>query len=135
MRVNVVGAFFVPLYSITNETTMNTATGQSTNDPLGYQRFALTESAYDLITSLTGVYARLRFKERQKESPDLAQIDVWQERIAELQKMYREGDWSDLPALETLIGRLVAEYKQHTLEETILTPNAADSRPKAILTH
>ena len=105
------------------------------NDPLGYQRFALTESAYDLITSLVGMYAQLRFAERQKEMPAENQIKAWQKRIAELQQFYKKGDWSDLSALEKLVGTLVAEYKQHSSEKQISIQNAADSRPEALLTH
>lgn len=105
------------------------------NDPLGHQRFALTESAYDLITSLVGVYVRLRFAENHKATPDDTLISSWQKRITELQNLYKKGDWSDLPALEKLIVALVAEYKQHASEKTIDIPNAADSRPEAIHTY
>lgn len=113
----------------------NVAPDSATNDPLGYQRFALTESAYDLITSLTGIYARLRFQERQKSAPDTGQIAGWQQRINELQQLYKRGDWSDLPALEKLIAELAVEYKQHNPEAANSVTNAADKRPKAVPTH
>ena len=114
---------------------MQAAPNSALNDPLGYQRFALTESAYDLINSLTGIYARLRFAERQKATPDASQISIWQGRISELQKLYKQGDWSDLAALEKLIAELATEYRQHTTETATSVTNAADKRPKAVPTH
>ncbi len=106
-----------------------------TNDEFGYQRFALTELAYDLVNSLTGIYAQLRFAERQKAVPDQDLIGQWQRRIHELQALYKQGDWSDIPVLEQLITELTNEYRQHNSTEQNRPINAANQRPTTVHTH
>ncbi|MBO0939409.1 hypothetical protein J2I47_22865 [Fibrella sp. HMF5335] len=110
---------------------MNAAPDPATNDPLGYQRFALTESAYDLITSLTGIYARLSFSEEKSPEPDVAAIAEWNNRADHLQEIIHTNDWSDLAFLEQLISDLTAEYRANTsLESNGQTTNAsANPRP------
>ena len=82
------------------ETTGNT----TIQDPLGIKRFELTESAYDLVTSLTGIYSRSIFREGEQTDPDAARMVLWQDRIDQLQNLRGNGKWTDLFFLEKLIA-------------------------------
>lgn len=96
---------------------METAENQTTQDLLGLKRFALTESAYDLVNSLIGIYSRSVFRESEQVNPDNAQIELWQERIDALHQLRGNGKWNDLFFLEQLIIELANEYKQAAKQE------------------
>ena len=110
------------------ETTENTAI----QDPLGLKRFALTESAYDLLTSLTGVYSRSIFRETEQSNPDTVQITRWQDRLDELQDLSDNGQWADLSFLEQLIAELANEYKQAAKQEEERTNYATKVQSRAV---
>lgn len=86
---------------------MEPAQGDRVNDEFGYQRFALTESAYDLVNSLIGIYARSCFRDPQNPA-----VSVWKQRLDELHALRHTADWSDLSFLQQTINQLSTEYKQ-----------------------
>lgn len=110
------------------ETTQNTVI----QDPLGLKRFALTESAYDLINSLTGVYFRLRYKESKASQPDTLKMSFWSERARELQTIHGNGRWADLFFLEQLIADLTIEYKEVIKQEEGLSKHAPENQPNPV---
>lgn len=106
-------------------------------DLLGMQRFALTESAYDLVTSLTGIYSRLHFQESSETAPDDEAMARWKERAHQLRVLYYDGDWTDLNALERLIADLSTEYKQAAVEEAARksrSHHASHPQPEKVFT-
>jgi len=109
-------------------TTQNTVT----QDPLGLQRFALTESAYDLINSLTGIYFRLRYKESKASQPDTLKISSWSDRVHELQTIHGNGRWADLFFLEQLIADLTMEYKEAVKQEEGLSKHATENQSSPV---
>jgi hypothetical protein len=108
---------------------MNTTQHTVTQDPLGLKRFALTESAYDLINSLTGVYFRLRYIESKANKPDTVRISSWSERTRELNTIHGNGKWADLFFLEQLIADLSKEYKEALKQEEESTKHATENQP------
>ena len=105
------------------ETTENTAT----QDPLGLKRFALTESAYDLVNTIKGTYGRLSHAENQKANPDQELINHWRNRSKEIGRVYRRLSGKDLSAIDEFIKTAIAEWHQITkLEnERTLLPSYA----------
>lgn len=49
---------------------METTENATIQDPLGLKRFALIESAYDLVNTIKSTYGRLSHAESQKDNPD-----------------------------------------------------------------
>lgn len=111
---------------------MEPAKDIQTNDEFGYQRFALTELAYDLINSLTGIYARLLLAEEKRTKPDTEAVAVWDNRIDQLQDLVHTKDWSDLAFLDQLIRDLSAEYKASSSLEVSLTTNNVQPDPRPV---
>lgn len=109
-------------------TTQNTVT----QDPLGLKRFALTESAYDLVNSLIGIYSCLRHKESNYDEPDTVRIANWRHRIHELQTISGNGKWADLFFLEQLIAELAIEYRQAINEEEERSKHATENQPRTV---
>lgn len=103
--------------------------GMVTQDPLGLNRFALTESAYDLVNSLVGIYSRSIFRESEQAKPDAVQMSLWQDRVDTLHQLQRNGKWADLFFLEQLIVELTNEYKQAATQEEERTAYARKSQP------
>lgn len=110
------------------ETTGNT----TIQDPLGLKRFALTESAYDLVTSLTGIYSRSIFRESEQADPDVARMALWQNRVDELEDLRGNGKWADLSFLELLIAELANEYKQAARQEEVQAKYATKTKSRAV---
>ena len=104
------------------ETTENVLTTESIlttgsvlpQDPLGLKRFALTESAYDLVTSIKGVYGRLSHAESQRVNPDRALIDNWRNQSRKIGRTYQRLDADDLMAIGEFIDVATTEWCQIT---------------------
>lgn len=96
---------------------METTQNMETQDPLGLKRFALTESAYDLVNSLIGIYARSIFYESEQVDPDTVRMAIWQERVDALHQLQGTSKWADLFFLEQLITEFTPEYKQAAQQE------------------
>jgi|GEM_PF-5455486 len=103
-----------------------------TQDPLGLQTFALTESAYDLMTSLIGIYERLLHLESERRTPNNEQISTWEGRLQQIHELYYRSDWATLTTLPEHISTLTQEYKQMSQQENEYV-NAAHPRAKAVL--
>lgn len=97
---------------------METAENQTTQDPLGLNLFALTESAYDLVNSLQGTYGRMSYFESQKEHPDKNLIYHWRNRSKEVGRAYRRLSGKDLSAYEEFIKTSINEWNQLTKLES-----------------
>ena len=104
---------------------MATTQDLSVQDPLGLKQFALTESAYDLINSLIGIYSRLIETESGTAKPAFDLIKVWHKRVLALTSIYYEDDWTDATFVQSLINKLSVEYKQATNLEAALS-NSGD---------
>ena len=89
---------------------METPQNTVSQDPLGLKRFALTESAYDLLRSIQGGYARLSYAESQKKSPDKNLINYWRERSNEMGRVYRQLTGYDLSAIDNFIQVATNEW-------------------------
>ena len=111
---------------------METTENATIQDPLGLKRFALTESAYDLVTSLVGIYSRSAFRESEQVNPDATQMTIWQDRVDQLQDLRRNGGWDDLFFLEQLIAELANEYKQAAKQEEERINHATKAQSRAI---
>lgn len=111
---------------------METKQNTGSQDPLGLKRFALTESAYDLINSLTGVYFRLRYRESKSSEPDTVRMSLWNERVRELQTIHGNGRWADLFFLEQLIDDLTKEYKEAVKQEEEPSKYATESHTGSV---
>lgn len=96
---------------------MNTTQNTLTEDPLGLKRFALTESAYDLLTSLIGTYSRLINRESDQTKPDAVLLVNWHNRVLQLNALYYKEDWADLLFVQDLITKLTIEYRQVAQQE------------------
>ncbi|MEZ0538147.1 hypothetical protein [Fibrella arboris] len=107
---------------------MESAKTLPVNDEFGYQRFALTEAAYDLVNKLTAIYSRLSVREGKGELSEsyAAKADQLQAGLSTFQ-------WSDVSQLKLLVAQLSAEYKQIIrIESGQPMPNAA--QPKRLQT-
>lgn len=113
------GQNFVYLFKDQRKIRMDTTQNIIVQDPLGLKRFALTESAYDLVNSLVGIYSRSIFHESEQINPDTMRMALWQERIDALQTLRSNGKWNDLFFLEQLIVDLANEYKQAIKQEEV----------------
>jgi hypothetical protein len=93
-------------------------------DPLGLQTFTFSESAYDMVCSLRGMYGRLCHAERQKPDVDQALINYWQNRSKEIGRAYRRLGDKTLPEIEEFINNATIEWRKLTALETerILAP-------------
>ena len=111
---------------------MATTENALTQDLLGLKRFALTESAYDLITSLVGIYSRSIFRESEQKDPDAVQMTLWQDRVDELQDLRGNGRWADFFFLEQLIAELTTEYKQAASQEEERANYATKTQSRAV---
>lgn len=111
---------------------METTSNTTIQDPLGLKRFALTESAYDLVTSLVGIYSRAIFRESEQVDPDTAQMTLWQDRVDALQDVHGNGRWADLFFLEQLIAELTNEYKQAARQEEAQANYATKAQSRAV---
>lgn len=135
MRLNYLAQNDVSLNTHQADATMKTtAETTASEDPLGYQRFALTESAYDLINSLTGIYARLVFLEEKHSEPNKSKIAVWDKRVDDLQHIIHKQDWSDLGYLNNLVSELTVEYKTNIGLEAGWENKDASINPKPVHT-
>lgn len=101
-------------------------------DPLGLQTFALSESAYDLMMSLIGLYTRLIQYESEQERPNTKRINDREKRVNQLHELYYQSDWTNLESMPELISTLTDEYKQISQQETECA-NAANTRTRAVL--
>lgn len=90
---------------------METPQHTANQDPLGLKRFALTESAYDLLNSIQGGYARLSYGESQKESPDESLMHCWRTRSRELGRAYRRLTGNDLATIDNFIQIATNEWQ------------------------
>lgn len=97
---------------------METPQNTVSQDPLGLKRFALTESAYDLLNSIQGGYARLSYAESQKESPDENLMYHWQTRSKEIGRAYRQLTRKDLSAIDNFIQIATSEWQSVAKLET-----------------
>lgn len=104
----------------------------TTQDPLGLKRFALTESAYDLLTSLVGIYSRSIFREGEQVNPDVVGVAFWRNRLNELKELRGNGRWADLLFLEQLIVALASEYKEAAKQEEEQVNHATKARLRAV---
>ncbi len=86
-------------------------------DPLGLQTFALTESAYDLVCTLRGTYARLGRAERRKTEPNEDQIDEWWCASQQVLSEYQTLNWNDFNAVENFIKRCSEQWCKLKAEE------------------
>lgn len=111
---------------------METTQDITSQDPLGLKRFALTESAYDLVNSLTGIYSRSIFRESEQPNSDTERMTFWQGRVDELQGLRSNGKWADLFFLEQLIEELAREYKMAAKQEEELISYATKYRSRAV---
>lgn len=114
---------------------METTENALTQDPLGLKRFALTESAYDLVTSLVGIYSRSMFRESEQANPDTVRTAFWNNRVDELENLRTNGKWADLSFLEQLIRELTSEYKQAAKQEEVEVQANYATRSKSRAVH
>lgn len=91
---------------------METTQNMITQDPLGLQRFALTESAYDLVNSIRGAYGRLSYAENLKDAPDQNRINQWRKQSKAIGRAYRKLTGEDLSAFEVFIENATNEWNQ-----------------------
>ena len=97
---------------------METTENATTQDPLGLKRFALTESAYDLVNSIRGTYGRLNYAESQKASPDQELIHYWRNQSKKVGRAYRSLNDGDLNAIDQFIKAATIEWNQVTKLES-----------------
>jgi hypothetical protein len=90
---------------------MNKGSTTQDNDPLGMRRFALTETAHDLLNRLQGLYGRLLYAEHQQAMPDQWKLAEWQTRQESIVRRYTLLDWNDLSKIEWLIMVLTTELE------------------------
>ncbi len=99
-----------------------------TNDEFGYQRFALTEAAYDLVNKLTAIYSRLSIRAAKGE---LLVSENFAAKADGLQAGLYDPFWSEVSQLQTFVDQLSAEYKRIVrIESGQSIPNAA--KPKRV---
>ncbi|TAE31646.1 MAG: hypothetical protein EAZ91_07365 [Cytophagales bacterium] len=87
-----------------------TTENSTVQDPLGLQTFALSESAYDMVCSLRGIYARLRRAERRKAEPNEDQLNKWWSASQQVISDYRTLNWDDFNAVEDFIKRCSEQW-------------------------
>ena len=91
---------------------METTSDAVEQDPLGLKRFALTESAYDLVNTIRGTYGRLSHAESQKANSDQALINHWRNRSREVGRAYRRLNGDNLLAIDEFTKTVTAEWHQ-----------------------
>jgi hypothetical protein len=88
------------------------------HDPLGLQTFALSESAYDLVNRLEGLFNRLIDLETKKIEPNRHQLMVWEEEIDAVLDSYQMLDLNNFDSVKQFIDQHLARW--HSLQNSVL---------------
>lgn len=111
MRLNYLGAIFVYLLGTDPSGIMATNGKIQNEDLLGMKRFALVESAQDLLNRVQGAYGRLAFEESRSTEPNVEKINQWKQRSQIVGRQYWLLDWNNMSKVDQFIIELGKEWQ------------------------
>jgi hypothetical protein len=94
------------------------------DDILGLESFELTESVHDLLVSISNVYLRMRYKNRNSNNQDFDLQEYWmKEAIKYRDILHTPNSMDSFKKLRELISFLRPKYRQVAALENQLFPN------------